>query len=184
MEGSDRQFDLAYQIYERPFKVPLRTHYGHWAVRQGVFVGLRDRLSGQIGMGEIAPLPWFGTETLEEAIAFCADLSGSLSIQQILAIPAHLPCTQFGLGCAFERVSGTLSSETTVILSPQQICGLLPAGEAALDAWQPLWQRGHRTLKWKIGVDSLPSELAIFQTLVEQLPSSARLRFPPSCRSN
>lgn len=54
--------------------------------------------------------------------------------------------------------------------------GLLPAGEAALTAWENLWERGHRTFKWKIAVDTTAYELEIFHQLIQILPTSAKLR--------
>lgn len=54
--------------------------------------------------------------------------------------------------------------------------GLLPAGKAALQQWETLWQQGYRTLKWKIGVYPIAEELAIFDLLGRSLPKSAKLR--------
>ncbi|MBP5972299.1 o-succinylbenzoate synthase [Brasilonema sp. CT11] len=53
---------------------------------------------------------------------------------------------------------------------------LLPAGEAALEAWQKLWKEGYRTFKWKIGVYAIAQELEIFKLLCQTLPASAKLR--------
>ena len=166
------RFDFAYQPYSRPFKTPLKTHHGDWAIRQGIFVVLRDRDSGAVGVGEIAPLPWYGTEIFEEAIAFCQSLSRTLDRRQILEIPDTLPCSQFGFGCALEALDGM--SQPVQEPSPEHICALLPAGREALSTWASLWQQGHRTFKWKIGVNGQESE--IFRQLMASLPSSARLR--------
>ncbi|MBE9053806.1 o-succinylbenzoate synthase, partial [Nostocales cyanobacterium LEGE 11386] len=54
--------------------------------------------------------------------------------------------------------------------------GLLAAGEAALNQWEILWQQGFRTFKWKIGVDVIAQELAIFDLLIHSLPASTKLR--------
>ncbi|WP_226591539.1 o-succinylbenzoate synthase, partial [Microseira wollei] len=54
--------------------------------------------------------------------------------------------------------------------------GLLPAGEAALQQWEILWNQGYRTFKWKIGVSPIQEELKIFHQLVGALPKSAKLR--------
>ena len=53
---------------------------------------------------------------------------------------------------------------------------LLPAGVAALEAWQRPWQQGIYTLKWKIGVASPGEEISLLQRLVEALPAPAALR--------
>ncbi len=61
-----------YRHYDRPFRQPLRTHHGTWERRKGIIVRLQID-PGVVGWGEIAPLPDFGTETLDEAIAFCSE---------------------------------------------------------------------------------------------------------------
>ncbi len=50
-----------------------------------------------------------------------------------------------------------------------QYSGLLPAGEAALSAFQGLWKQGFRTFKWKIGVAAIEEELTIFQQLIKAM---------------
>jgi o-succinylbenzoate synthase len=135
-------------------------------------VGLH-REEGSVGWGEVAPIPWFGTETVEAAIAFLKQLPQVLSESDVFAIPDTLPCCQFGLGSAWEMLH---DSQSVAKLDPVDLSALLPAGEAACDVWPMLWQRGHRTFKWKIGVLSLESELQVFGTLADTLPKGAKLR--------
>ena len=190
--------------YCRPFKQPLHTHHGLWSRREGLILQLQDQ-GGQAGWGEVAPLPWFGSETLEEAISYCRQLPNLLSEEQIHVVPSTLPACQFGLGSAWEDLkgqhcelgrSGVVSqcSKMGLPLPPfpkreengviPQVsvdrtvtyCGLLPTGAAALKAWPALWQQGYRTLKWKIGVAPVESELVLFQALVRQLPAETKLR--------
>ncbi|MCG9891542.1 MAG: o-succinylbenzoate synthase [Thermosynechococcaceae cyanobacterium MS004] len=164
-------YRLHLQPYQRRFRQPLQTHHGQWSVREGLLVGLQQ--GDAIGWGEIAPLPWFGTETVEEAIAFCDQLSPVLTEQAILEIPDALPACQFGFGSAWESL--TQPSAPAAIVA-KDLSGLLPAGDAARSTWQILWQNGHRTFKWKIGVADLDHELQIFQGLAQELPPEAHLR--------
>ncbi|MBW4693001.1 MAG: o-succinylbenzoate synthase [Lyngbya sp. HA4199-MV5] len=53
---------------------------------------------------------------------------------------------------------------------------LLPAGTAALHAWKPLWQKGFRTFKWKIGVQAIVTEVELLHELTQTLPPTAKLR--------
>lgn len=161
-------YRLHLKPYRRRFRQPLETHHGQWSVREGLLVGLEQSV---IGWGEIAPLPWFGTETLAEAVSFCAQLPEALTQQDIFAIPDALPCCQFGFGSAWEALV-----ESPMITSVPQMSGLLPAGERALSAWLTLWQKGFRTFKWKIGVKDIALDLELFQKLVSVLPEDARLR--------
>lgn len=173
---------LEWRVYQRSFKQPLATAHGLWAVREGIILRLTDA-QGHIGYGEIAPLPWFGSETLADAIALCQSLPSPLTWDAMRAIPDHRPACQFG----FESAAWDWHSQrygTTTHLrdgglpfdSPHLTCGLLTTGESALTTWPALWQAGHRTLKWKIGVAPIDQELTWFDHLVTHLPEPAQLR--------
>lgn len=53
--------------YRLPLRRPLRTARGVLACREGALV--RVEAGGLVGVGEVAPLPAFGGESLEEALA-------------------------------------------------------------------------------------------------------------------
>ncbi|GAB4143905.1 MAG: o-succinylbenzoate synthase [Cyanobacteria bacterium J069] len=177
----------AFRVYRRSFRQPLTTAHGAWAERRGILVQLRDG-AGHESYGEIAPLPWFGTETLEAAIALCQSLPEWLELPDIQAIADTLPACQFGLESAWELLMEAQGARpASGVFSewlPPDISALLPAGEAALAlalrsniaAWPALWQAGHRTFKWKIGVGEVAKELAAFDRLMQTLPPAARLR--------
>jgi O-succinylbenzoate synthase len=162
---------IAYRLYQRPFRWPLQTAHGVWDLRQGIL--LRGSLSdGSDRFGEIAPLPWFGSETLADAQRFCReDLQAVCqSWPHIDAIPDSLPACQFGVSTL------AFPLPTSPDPSPAQICGLLPTGRAALAHWSSLWHQGHRTLKWKIGVTDRATEIADLLELLAVLPATAQLR--------
>jgi O-succinylbenzoate synthase len=123
--------------------------------------------------GEIAPLPWFGSETIDEAWEFLQDLPSELDPAKVLAaLPPSLPATHFGLESAWQDLSPELPQSRV----PFTCCGLLPTGEAALKLWQDLHQQGYRTLKWKIAVADLDEELSWLQQLLDQFPPEMQLR--------
>jgi len=93
------QFD--FRPYRRPFAHPLTTSHGNWEVREGIILRLTDE-TGRIGWGEIAPIPWFGSETLEQALDFCQQLPPQITTTDIFSIPATLPACQFGFESAWE----------------------------------------------------------------------------------
>jgi o-succinylbenzoate synthase len=165
-------YRLRLKPYQWAFEPPLQTHHGLWKVREGIIIGL-EREDGVIGWGEVAPIPWFGTETLEDAIAFCQSLPALLTELDILSVPDTLPACQFGFGSAWESL---FTPPSAIDYKPCQISVLLPAGEAALSDWPPLWEKGHRTFKWKIGVLETSQELGLFQHLTAALPKEAILR--------
>jgi o-succinylbenzoate synthase len=164
-------YRLRFQPYRRLFRQPLQTHHGLWSVREGLSIGLQ--YEDRIGWGEVAPLPWFGTETLESAIAFCNRLPSSLAQSDIFEIPDAFPACQFGFGSAWDALT---HPSPRFDYNPQDASGLLPAGEQACASWFSLWQKGHRTFKWKIGVVELELELRIFRKLVAELPEGTDLR--------
>lgn len=159
-------YQVAWRPYRRLFQQPLVTQHGTWRERRGLWIRLmRD---GRVGWGEIAPLPGFGSETLEEAIAFCRHLPPRCSETELRHIPDDLPACQFGLGMALEQWL------LPVPLYPPQwdCCQLLPTGERSLS----ITGQSGRTYKWKIGVADVGQELAWFEQWVEGWPEGARLR--------
>ncbi len=200
------QYRFEFHPYQRRFKSPLQTSHGIWDVRDGIILRLSDE-TGLASYGEIAPISWFGSETLEQALDFCRQLPTEITEEVMFSIPGDLPACQFGFESALEailrgqgsgvrgqgleeqgkqgekfpasprhRVSVSSSSPLASRPSPLTYSGLLPAGEAALQGWQSLWNQGYRTFKWKIGVFPIADELEIFKLLTQALPASAKLR--------
>lgn len=172
------RYQFEFRPYRRWFKPPLQTSHGNWDIRDGIILCLTNETG--TSSGEIAPLSWFGSETMEQALDFCRQLSAEITDETIFSVPNDLPACQFGFESAWEgiregdtetRDSGCLPSIDSLTYS-----GLLPAGEAALQAWQTLWDQGYRTFKWKIGVYPMPDEIEIFHALTWDLPVSAKLR--------
>ena len=158
-----------FEIYQRHFKQPLRTSHGVWRIREGIIITLNS--AGISSRGEIAPLPWFGSETLSEALNFCQQLGEEISVEDILAIPDRLPACQFAFESALLDLSDRSSQDD---FSDLDYCYLLPAGEKALSVW-------HRypvatTFKWKIGVYPLAREIEILKQLVDRFPLTVKLR--------
>lgn len=163
------QFD----IYQRPFTKPLRTSHGVWRIREGIIIRLANQ-AGRVSQGEIAPLPWFGSETLSQAQQFCQQLGKTISKQEIAAIPDSLPCCQFALESAWLDLESNYQDDQTKDL---KYCYLLPAGEQALTAWENIYQtQDATTFKWKIGVYPLEKEIKILQQLIHNFPSDIKLR--------
>lgn len=181
---------MAYQLEFRPiarkFLRSLITSHGSWEVREAIILRLTDT-NGKVGWGEIAPISWFGSETIEQALDFCRQLPGEITQEIIYSIPNDLPACQFGFESALEGLgtgdwevmkAKTSSSSPPPPPSPHPLTysALLPAGEAALHQWRSLWEEGYRTFKWKIGVGEITQELKIFDSLIQSLPASAKLR--------
>jgi O-succinylbenzoate synthase len=151
---------------------------------KALFLVLSDETG--ISYGEIAPISWFGSETLAQAVAFCRQLPSEITEEMIFSIPDQLPACQFGFESAWEggnrgQGSGVRDQEEgnrglASTFDSLSYSALLPAGEGALQAWQALWDQGYRTFKWKIGVYAIADELAIFDVLTRKLPQEVKLR--------
>ena len=168
----DYKLKFQYKLYQKQFKQPLRTSHGVWQIREGIIISLTDK-KGITSRGEIAPLPWFGSETLAQAVEFCQQLQNGITCEQIREIPERLPCCQFALESAYLALNKAQLSDSP----PPNLCYLLPTGARALDTWQNINPGcAAPTFKWKIGVLPLSDEIEILQQLVALLPSEAKLR--------
>ena len=165
-------YTFEFRPYRRPFRQAIKTSHGNWRHREGIILRLTDE-QGRLGFGEVAPLPWFGTETQEQAIAFCSRVPRHFCEDNTFTILSNLPACKFG----FETACNNLNRDIHCAeLNTHQYSALLPAGQAAISAWPPLWAIGHRTFKWKIGVAPVATELAWLSQLMARLPLGAKLR--------
>ncbi len=174
----DCSYQLKFSPYQRPFCHPLHTSHGIWRVREGIIITITDALN-RTGRGEIAPLPWFGSETTAEAIQFCRQLDKAVTKADLADIPDRLPACQF----AFESALTDLANNSNEQKKYQSLnyAYLLPAGEKALTAWQTIttkndYRDSEITFKGKIGAHSFTKEIEIGQKLLQLLPPNAKLR--------
>lgn len=166
------EISFEFRAYRRPFRQTIQTSRGVWRQREGIILKLTNE-QGYFGFGEIAPLPWFGTETQEQALTFCQRLPTQLSAANVFSIMPTLPACKFGFEIALKNLSCCDRAQEP---DAAHFSALLPAGEDALAAWSPHWAMGHRTFKWKIGVAPVSTELAWLSQLMSQLPLGAKLR--------
>ncbi|MBR8830950.1 MAG: o-succinylbenzoate synthase [Chroococcopsis gigantea SAG 12.99] len=164
-------YSFDYRLYRRDFQTPLQTHHGIWKTREGIIIRLTDE-RGEIGWGEIAPLPLFGSETLEMASAFCVSLGKVITPQILSSIADELPATQFAFESAIESLTLPDFNITSSLYSY-----LLPSGVAALESLpKALSHRDINTLKWKIGVSPPDKELKIWRELMAASPPEIKIR--------
>ncbi len=170
------KYQFTYSPYQRKFRQALITHHGSWSTRTGIIICLQSP-DGDNYQGEIAPIPWFGSETMMAAENFCASLADCWPDD--IQIPDHLPACQFAWSAAL-KYGQSWDSDSSLETPPQTLdpswSVLLPAGQKALSSWQTCWAQGHRTFKWKIGVIEIERELEILTELITLLPATAKLR--------
>ncbi|MBE9047335.1 o-succinylbenzoate synthase [Pleurocapsales cyanobacterium LEGE 10410] len=155
--------------YQRHFQQPLRTSHGVWRTREGIIISLESEAG--ISQGEIAPLPWFGSETMSQALEFCQQLGKTVDSEDIAGIPDYLPACQFALESAWLNLAKNKPKRQ---LDNLDYCYLLPAGKKALTSWQDY--QAATTFKWKIGVFPLATEIEILKQLITILPTGTKLR--------
>lgn len=190
--GQLMRFLFQFRRYRLPFRAVVRTAHGPWAEREGVIVRLEDE-AGVVGYGEAAVIPWFGTETAEEAEAVCRDLGKAVDDERLASVPGRLVVLRNALAAARnhlqERTKETKKEsgqEGSPPLSPFPpvkpagsylgIAALLPAGPAVLAQIAPKAEAGFRVFKWKVGVGDPADELGLLDDVCAALPSGAKLR--------
>ncbi|HKB56800.1 MAG TPA: o-succinylbenzoate synthase [Lacunisphaera sp.] len=162
-------YRFTHKTYRRPLRVPLRAAHGAWAEREGIILRLEDE-SGRVGFGEIAPIPWFGTETLAAAEEICRKFGANVTLEALDAIPEQMGCVRFALGQAREQ-PGKVPAKVRL-----PVAALLPAGRDALKALAAKLEAGFLAFKWKVGVGAVDDELGLLDDLLAFLPKHAKLR--------
>lgn len=165
-------YDFTFKRYRRRFHRPLQTAHGEWSVREGIIVSLRDG-QGRTGRGEIAPLSWFGSETLEQALTFCEGLEQTVEEDAIANLPDRFPACQFAFESALENLKGIT---LTPIQKQFKFSELLPNGTDAIAYLAQISPIADRTFKWKIGVDAIAEEINNCLKIIELLPENTKLR--------
>jgi len=164
-------FHFGFRRYHLPFHQPVRTAYGVWTEREGLLLRLEHE-SGAVGFGDVAPIEWFGTETLAEAEEVCRSFGDHVASDALTRLPDRFTCLRFALGSALGE-PGDPDFENKKALP---VAAWLSAGRAALDQVAAKAEAGFRTFKWKVGVADIADELPLLDDLIAELPNGAKLR--------
>lgn len=164
-------YSFQFRRYCLPLRAPLRTAHGLWREREGLIVRLEDE-AGRAGYGEIAPIPWFGTETLAEAEEICRKFGDKVEAALLTEVPERFGCVRFALAQARE----TPAKVERVLRARLPVAALLPAGRDALPLLPAKLDAGFLAFKWKVGVGAVDNELGLLDDLLAHLPGHARLR--------
>jgi len=162
-------YSFSHRLYRLPLRTPLRTAHGPWTEREGILLRLEDE-NGQASFGEIAPIPWFGTETLAEAEEICRKFRDRITPEALDQVPARMGAVRFALAAALSRPA------VPAVTPRVPVTALLPAGKAALAALAARVEAGFLTFKWKVGVAAPEEELGLLDELLAALPEYAKLR--------
>jgi O-succinylbenzoate synthase len=164
------KFLISTHFYTRRFINPLETGHGVWKVREGILIKLESEKG--ICFGEVAPIPFFHTETIDEARNFINSLGGSIDMEK-LKIPQTLPCTAFAFSSAIAQINQAKQAKADRVFP---VAGLLPSGAASKVLLASKMALGFKTFKWKIGVHSFEEEAQIFDSLIGTCDSKIQFR--------
>lgn len=161
---------FSHRVYRRALRTPLRTAHGLWTEREGILLRAESG-DGAVRYGEVAPLPWFGTETLEEARETCIRLGDMLTASAVAEVPERMTCVRFALAALLAHGHSAPPAGERL-----PVAALLPAGRAALAALEAKLEAGFLAFKWKVGVARPEEELPLLDDLLARLPGYAKLR--------
>jgi O-succinylbenzoate synthase len=183
-----------FRRYRLPLRTTVRTAHEVWTERAGLVLRLTDE-AGRAGYGEVAPIPVFGTETVESAEAVCRAVGEWPSEAQVRSLPAPLHCVRSALAAALADLAAQHRAEagsgsaaplgegtpppalnSTPATGYRAVAALLPAGPAALAELPPKADAGFRIFKWKVGVGDPADELPVLDDLCAALPTGGKLR--------
>jgi O-succinylbenzoate synthase len=160
---------FAFRRYCLAFRHPVRTSHGPWTAREGLYVRV-ERPDGTAGLGEAAPVPGFGAETVAEDEACCRSLGGRLGGDALSRVPGHLRALRNALAFA---IGGDADNPRHSSIG---VAALLPAGRAALADAPPKADAGFRVFKWKVGMAAADDEMSLLDDLIGALPPGSRFR--------
>ncbi len=177
--------------YQCPLSTPLYAGGNVIAQRSGFLVALHAT-DNAVGLGEVAPLPKFGTETLEEAHSALIGLSTANTLPEpphdvsaisnwlaSAGVDAHFtPAVSFALECATASIiSRRASIEFPDLLksgSPRSVeCNALISGatdEAIAEQAESAVNQGTRALKVKVGGRAPHLDAAVIRKLRRRYP--------------
>jgi O-succinylbenzoate synthase len=164
-------YRLQFRRYRLPFRVPMRTAHGRWAEREGILVRLEDEI-GKIGWGEAAPLPWFGTENVDQAESACRTMGAEVQEEEGRLRTPGMRCLNAALAAALLELDGAPAPERDHL----PVAALLPSGRMVLAQLRRSADAEFRTFKWKVGAGDPGDELALLDDVCAGLPPGGRLR--------
>lgn len=164
--------------YRLPFRAPLPLSTGTLTHREGLL--LRLETDERTAWGEIAPLPGFSHESLDEvtrsARRCVALIDGSAPEEwSVDELPALQPSVRFGFSAARAELLGTLWPEESAEV---ELNALLTTRDPATlrEETLQLLDEGYRCFKLKVGRRPLDEDVARIEAVADTLPAEGALR--------
>lgn len=162
-------FALQWKVFKWQLPTPIGNRKHQWGWRETIGVRLEDD-HGRVGFGEIASLPGYGGERLQDALTFLRELGDSMDAELLPGLSQNLPATAFGLSTAIARIAAPASKfqlfNTAFLGDVQHAAALLGPAKNA----------GFTHFKIKLGVAAVAREIQWIQELIPMLPDKGKLR--------
>jgi len=186
------QLELTYHPYELKLNTPFETAKGKITERRGFIISLKSS-SGKIGIGDVSPLPEFGSETYEQAEQRIASIKIAIrvgregikqSLKNLLSDFNSHPALKHGLEQAIINLicneSDISIAELLELRLKKEIAinaaiGFLKPQEAAARALQFV-KEGFKTLKLKTGRENFEDDLETVSLIRKAVGEDVKIR--------
>jgi len=170
-----------------PFTIRLKTPFKNSnieiAKRKGFIIKITDE-PGNIGYGDISPLPGSSEETFESIISVVEELErkiiGSELDSDIFQSLEKYPSVQFGISQALNSIfilrdgfNPDWNINSTI--SVNGIIGMMPKSEAMNKA-EELTTTGFKTIKIKVGREKIEDDIDIIKSIFQNFSSDIKYR--------
>lgn len=171
----DILFRFEYKAYTLGFKTPV--FLGRIKAKERPLMHLKVQLENTgTAFSEIAPLPNFGTESIDAALQFCKNFSKRpVSLRTLAPSLSGLPCCQAALERALYVALEAPDSKNPKGVSFENTALLMPQPDV-IKSVESLLNQGFQSFKLKIGRLPLKEEKSILQAILSLLPKSGNLR--------
>lgn len=184
--------ELTYSPYQLELKSSFETAHGKIDFRKGFIISIRNS-NGVEGIGDTAPFPDIGSESLEEAeqalksmkLDFKIELKSiHESFKELLNDYDSLPTLRHGIEQALLNlickeknvtIDKLLKLDLKRVINVNASIGFLPEDETILKA-KKLIKKGFKTLKIKAGRDNFEDDYNCIKALRDEFGNKVKLR--------
>ncbi len=186
------KLELTYHPYKLKLSTPFETSKGKISERKGFIVSIKSQ-SGKIGIGDVSPLPEFGSETYEQAEERIAPMKIAMrvgiedikhSLKNLLSDFNSHPALKHGLEQAIinllcnERnisIAELLGLRLKKEIAVNAAIGFLKPEEVTTRALQ-LVKEGFKTLKIKTGREDFEDDFATINSIRKAVGENVKIR--------
>ncbi|MCH8942592.1 MAG: o-succinylbenzoate synthase [Bacteroidetes bacterium] len=194
-----KNLKISYSAYELKFKKPFVTSKSEISKKKGFLIKISD--SSFSGMGECAPFPEFGSETIERADEKLKDLNIKLNLnpnnfkenlQNSFKKLENFPSLKHGIEqallnliCNKTNISLNellnVSSNSEILVNA--VVGFLPPAES-VKVCSDLLKEGFKTIKIKVGRDKFEDDIKVIKKIRDKLGNDFKIRIDANGKWN